>query len=148
MHYESLVSSATLDEQLSRLVRFLLKQILLRSSYFVYVDLVKSERMLRKEAAWLTTIFTKHGALSVGVQRGHVLGFTEENGPLSYLDWAAGIVDAIDDPDRGYDSRNVCGLKINGRAAIPWGTPMCVLLGLVRHCLPFIHSHLPSTGPA
>lgn len=91
-----------MDEQLSRLVRYLLKQILLRSSSFVYVDLVKSGRILRKKAAWLTTIFTKPGALSVGVQRGHVLSFTEENGPLSY-DLAAGMVEAIDDPDRGYD---------------------------------------------
>ncbi|XRM40605.1 hypothetical protein ABZX51_003914 [Aspergillus tubingensis] len=143
-----LLSSATLDEQLSRHVPFSLKKVLLRSASFVYDDLVRTERILRKEAAWLTTIFVKPGALSVDVQRGHALSFTEENGPLSYLDLAAGMVEAVDDVDSRYDMRNVCVVNTNGRAKFPWGTPMCILMGLLRHYFPFLHPYLPSTGPA
>ncbi|BCS01650.1 oxidoreductase tpcG [Aspergillus luchuensis] len=143
-----LLSSASLDEHLSRHVPVLLKKVLLRSASFVYEDLVQTERILRKEAAWLTTIFVKPGALSVDIQRGHALSFTEENGPLSYLDLAAGMVEAVDDPDGRYDMRNVCVVNTNGRAKFPWGTPMCILMGLLRHYFPFLHPFLPSTGPA
>lgn len=143
-----LLSSATLDEQLSRHVPVQLKKVLLRSASFVYDDLLNTERILRKESAWLTTIFVKPGALSVDVQRGHALSFTEENGPLSYLDLAAGMVEAVDDPDGRYDMRNVSVVNTNGKAKFPWGTPMCILMGLVRHYFPFLHPYLPSTGPA
>ncbi|OJI91532.1 hypothetical protein ASPTUDRAFT_187285 [Aspergillus tubingensis CBS 134.48] len=143
-----LLSSASLDEYLSRHVPVLLKKVLLRSASFVYDDLVRTEHILRKEAAWLTTIFVKPGALSVDVQRGHALSFTEENGPLSYLDLAAGMVEAVDNPDGRYDMRNVSVVNTNGKAKFPWGTPMCILMGLLRHYFPFLHPYLPSTGPA
>jgi uncharacterized protein YbjT (DUF2867 family) len=142
-----LLSSATIDDHFSRHVPFLLRQVLLRSASFVYNDLIETERILRAEAAWLTTIYIKPGALSVDAQRGHALSLTEENSPLSYLDLAAGMIEAVDDPDGHYDMRNVSVVNTNGRAKFPWGTPMCILTGLVRHFFPFMHPYLPSTGP-
>ncbi|KAF7174535.1 hypothetical protein CNMCM5623_007705 [Aspergillus felis] len=142
-----LLSSATIDDHFSRHVPFLLRQVLLRSASFVYNDLMATERILRTEAAWLTTIYVKPGALSVDAQRGHALSLTEENSPLSYLDLAAGMIEAVDDPDGRYDMRNVSVVNTNGRARFPWGTPMCILTGLVRHFFPFMHPYLPSTGP-
>jgi hypothetical protein len=89
----------------------------------------------------------KPGALSVDKQRGHALSLTEEGSPLSYLDLAAAMVEAVDDPDGRYDMQNVSVVNTNGRAKFPTGTPMCILMGLISHFFPFLHDYLPSTGP-
>nr|UYO77211.1 NAD-dependent epimerase/dehydratase [Trichoderma crystalligenum] len=143
-----LLSSATIDDHFSRHVPFLLRQILLYSASFVYQDLIKTESIIRAEAEWLTAIYVKPGALSVDVQRGHALSLTDEDSPLSYLDLAAAMIEAVDDPDGRYDMRSVSVVNTNGRARFPSGTPMCILTGLVRHFLPFLHPYLPSTGPS
>jgi putative NADH-flavin reductase len=142
-----LLSSATIDDHFSRHVPFVLRQILRRSASYVYNDLLETERLLRAESHWLTTIYMKPGALSVDKQRGHALSLTEEGSPLSYLDLAAAMVEAVDDPDGRYDMQNVSVVNTNGRAKFPTGTPMCILMGLISHFFPFLHDYLPSTGP-
>nr|UYO77181.1 NAD-dependent epimerase/dehydratase protein [Trichoderma calamagrostidis] len=142
-----LLSSATIDDHFSRNIPFLLRHVLFYSASFVYGDLIRTERILRAEAAWLTTIYIKPGALSVDVQRGHALSLTDEDSPLSYLDLAAAMIEAVDDPNGRYDMRSISVVNTNGRAKFPSGTPMCILTGLVRHFLPFLHAYLPSTGP-
>ena len=142
-----LLSSATIDDHFSRHIPFLLRQILLRSASHVYNDLKEAEKLLRAQQSWLTTIFIKPGALSVDKQRGHALSLAEEDSPLSYLDLAAAMVEAVDDREGRYDLRNVSVVNTNGRAKFPAGTPMCILMGLVRHFFPGLHPYLPSTGP-
>ncbi|KAK0735112.1 putative NAD-dependent epimerase/dehydratase [Lasiosphaeria miniovina] len=143
-----LLSSATIDDHFSRHVPWLLRLVLLRSASHVYADLVETERMLRAEAGWLTAIYAKPGALSVDVQRGHALSLTDEDSPLSYLDLAAAMIEAVDDDTGAYDGQNVSVVNTNGRAKFPTGTPMCILMGLMRHYLPFLHPYLPAnTGP-
>lgn len=143
-----LLSSATLDDQLSRHVPSWLRSLLLLAISNVYNDLRETEKLLRAQQDWLSTIFIKPGALSVDKQRGHALSLTEEDGPLSYLDLAAAMIEAVDDPDGRYDMRNVGVVNTNGRAKFPAGTPMCILTGLIRHFFPFLHPYLPSTGPS
>ncbi|KAI9681080.1 MAG: hypothetical protein M1822_007154 [Bathelium mastoideum] len=142
-----LLSSATIDDQLSRKTPYLLRQILLRSASNVYNDLRETEKLLRAEENWLTTIYIKPGALSVDQQRGHALSLTEEESPLSYLDLAAAMLEAVDDQEGRYDMRNVGVINTNGKAKFPAGTPMCILVGLLSHFFPFVHPYLPSTGP-
>ncbi|KAG9229991.1 putative NAD-dependent epimerase/dehydratase [Amylocarpus encephaloides] len=142
-----LLSSATIDDHFSQHLPWLLRQILLRSASHVYNDLREAERLLRAQEDWLTTIYIKPGALSVDQQRGHALSFTEEGSPLSYMDLAAAMAEAADDEDGRYDLRNVSVVNTNGRAKFPTGTPLCILTGLLRHFLPFLHPYLPTTGP-
>ena len=142
-----LLSSATIDAQLSQNIPYLLRQILLFSASHVYNDLSKTERILRAQEPRFITIYIKPGALSVDRQRGHALSLTEEDGPLSYLDLAAGMVEAVDDEEGRYDMLNVSIVNANGKAKFPAGTPMCILTGLLRHFFPFLHPYLPSTGP-
>jgi putative NADH-flavin reductase len=143
-----LLSSATIDDHFSRHVPYLLRLILLRSASHVYQDIISAERLLRAQEDWLTTIYVKPGALSVDIQRGHALSLTDEDSPLSYLDLAAAMIEAVDDEQGLYDGRNVSVVNTNGRAKFPTGTPMCILMGLLRHFFPFLHSYLPSnTGP-
>lgn len=143
-----LLSSGTIDKQFSRHVPFLLQPILLRSASHVYHDLIETENMLRAHEDWLTTIYIKPGALSVDIQRGHALSFTDQDSPVSYLDLAAAMIEAAEDEGGRYDNRNVSVVNTNGAAKFPAGTPMCILMGLLRHFFPFLHPYLPmNTGP-
>lgn len=143
-----LLSSATIDDHFSRHVPYLLRLILLRSASHVYNDLIETEKLLRAQEDWLTTIFVKPGALSVDIQRGHALSLTDEESPLSYLDLAAAMIEAADDESGSYDMKDVSVINTNGKAKFPTGTPMCIFMGLLRHFFPFLHPYLPlNTGP-
>lgn len=143
-----LLSSGTIDPNLSLKVPYLIRQILLRSASHVYRDLIETEKLLRAEEDWLTTIYIKPGALSVDTQRGHALSLTEEDdGAVSYLDLAAGMIEAVDDEYGLYNLKNVSVINTKGTAKFPAGTPMCILMGLLRHYFPFLHMYLPNTGP-
>lgn len=143
-----LLSSATIDDHFSRHLPYLLRQILIRSASNVYKDLLLTEKILRAEEEWLTTIYIKPGALSVDIQRGHALSFTDEDSPLSYLDLAAAMIEAVDDELGRYDLKNVSVVNTSGAARFPTGTPLCILMGLLRHFFPFLHPYLPvNTGP-
>jgi hypothetical protein len=142
-----LLSSNTLDDQLSQHTPPVVRQILLRSASHVYNDLRKTEIFLRAQQDWVSTIFIKPGGLSVDQQRGHFLSLTEEKSPLSYLDLAAGMIEAANDPDSRWDMKNVGVGWTDQEAAWPRGAFMCIAMGLVRHYLPFLHPYLPATGP-
>lgn len=142
-----LLSSATIDDQLSRNTPALLRHVLLMSASHVYRDLREAERHLRAQQGWVTTVFVKPGALSVDRQRGHALSLTDEESPVSYLDLAAAMIEAADDVEGRYDGRNVGVVNTGGRARFPAGTPMCIVMGLLRHWFPFLHPYLPLTGP-
>ncbi|KAF7585478.1 hypothetical protein BBP40_010816 [Aspergillus hancockii] len=142
-----LLSSACLDDQLSRDTPRLVRWILLRSASQVYHDLRQAEELLRQQHEWLSTIFIKPGGLSLDVAHGHALSLTEEQSPLSYADLAAAMIEAVEEPDGRWDMRNVGVVSVNGRAKFPAGAPLCIAMGFVRHYLPFLHPYLPSTGP-
>jgi hypothetical protein len=142
-----LLSSNTLDDQLSQHTPPLVRQILLRSASHVYEDLRQAETFLRAQEIWVKTVFIKPGGLSVDVQRGHALSLTEEKSPLSYLDLAAGMIEAADDQEGKWEMQNVGVLYTNGEASFPRGALMCIFMGLVRHYFPFLHPYLPATGP-
>ncbi|KAK2594647.1 hypothetical protein QQS21_007623 [Conoideocrella luteorostrata] len=143
-----LLSSSTIDDHLSSHAPALLRWILLSSASHVYSDLVKTEKLLRAEEEWLTTIYMKPGALSVDTQRGHILSLDEQESPVSYLDLAAAMIEAVNDENGNYDLKNISVLNANGKAKFPAGTPLCILVGLLRHFFPFLHHYLPlNTGP-
>lgn len=142
-----LLSSVTIDDHLSRKTPSLLRSILLRSASNVYNDLRETEKLLRAQEDWITTIFVKPGALSVDEQRGHALSLTKADSPVSYLDLAAAMIEAADDDDGRYDLKSVGVVNTNGKASFPKGTPLCILMGLISHYFPFLYPYLPSTGP-
>ena len=143
-----LLSSSTVDAKLSQEVPPLLLKVLHYSASNVYYDLVEAEKYLRAQESWLTTIYIKPGALSVDAQRGHGLSLDQaDHRPLSYLDLAAGMIDAAEDEDGRYDRQNVGVVNLKTGAKFPAGTPLCIASGLLRHFFPFMHSYLPTTGP-
>ena len=145
-----LLSSATIDDYLARDMPGWFRPIMLAAASHVYADLRKAEAFLRSHDSWVSTIFIKPAGLSPDVSRGHRLTLDEEESFVSYLDLSAGMIEAADDAEGRYDGRNVAvvNAKRGKGARFPKGTPMCILMGLVRHFLPWLHPYLPSTGPA
>ena len=141
-----LLSSATVDDHLSRHMGFF-RHIMLRAASNVYEDLRRAERYLRTQEDWLKTIYIKPGGLSVDIQRGHRLTLDEEETFISYQDLAAGMLEAVNDPTDRWDFLNVGVVNSNRKAKFARGTPMCIILGLIRYYLPFMHPYLPPSGP-
>ncbi|KAK3720355.1 hypothetical protein LTR37_003766 [Vermiconidia calcicola] len=144
-----LLSSGTVDERFSRNMPSLLLWVLLRSEYHVYQDLIETQKLLRAEEGWLPSIYVKPAMLSIDAQRGHALSLTDQDdSPLSYLDLAAAMIEAADDEQERYVGKDVSVLNTNGKAHFPAGTPMCILVGLLLYCFPWLYPYLPTnTGP-
>ena len=145
-----LLSSATIDDHLSRDMPSWFRPIMLTAASHVYTDLRRTEEFLRSHESWVSTIFIKPAGLSPDISRGHRLTLDEEESFISYLDLSAGMIEAADDDVGRYDGRNVCVVnqKRGVGAKFPSGTPMCILMGLARHFCPWLHPYLPSTGPS
>jgi NAD(P)H-binding len=145
-----LLSSATIDDHLARHMPGWFRPIMLAAASYVYEDLRVTEKYLRSQSDWVSTIFIKPAGLSVDISRGHSLTLDEEESFISYLDLSAGMIDAAQDEEGRFDGKNVGVVnKTRGVGAkFPSGTPMCIVMGLLRHFFPFLHPYLPSTGPS
>ena len=67
---------------------------------------------------------------------------------LHVQDLAAAMIEAVDDEQGTYDGEDVSVVNTMGEAKFPPGTPTCVVVGLLCHCFPWLHPHLPAnTGP-
>nr|A0A411PQN7.1 RecName: Full=Oxidoreductase AgnL4; AltName: Full=Agnestins biosynthesis cluster protein L4 [Paecilomyces divaricatus]QBG38884.1 oxidoreductase [Paecilomyces divaricatus] len=142
-----LLSSGTIDDHLSRHMPSFFRRILRAAASHVYEDLRRTEAFLRAQPDGVSTIFIKPGGLSIDVQRGHALNLDRDESFVSYLDLAAAMIEAADDPDDRFDGKNVSVANTNGAARFPMGTPLCILTGLARHSFPWLHRYLPATGP-
>lgn len=143
-----LLSSATIDSYLSRDMPSWFKPIMLAAASHVYDDLRETEKYLRAQEDWVSSIFMKPAGLSVDIQRGHKIDMDHEESFISYLDLAAAMIEAADNREGVYDMKNVGVVNKNGSAKFPPGTPMCIVIGLLRHFFPYLHRYLPSTGPS
>ncbi|EFX00935.1 NAD-dependent epimerase [Grosmannia clavigera kw1407] len=109
-----LLSSSTLDDHLSRYMGTFFRYILSRSAFHVYEDLRLGEMILRQQEHWITAIYMKPGGISVDVQRGHELSLDQDQTFISYLDVAAGMIEACDDPNGHWDLKNVSVRNVAG----------------------------------
>lgn len=121
-----LLSSATIDEPLSRDMPSWTRCVLLASASRVYEDLRRTEAMLRLHADWLFVVFVK----PADAARGHRLILDEEESSLGDMDLVAGMIAAVGDEKGQYRGRNVGVVNKTSRvgAKFPRGTPLCVLM--------------------
>lgn len=138
-----MLSSVTEDPHMCRNVPPLVLWFIKRAESNVYADLSRAREFLCTKEDWLTSIFVMPGAISPDEQRGHALTFDGEDKPISYLDLAAGMIEAADDPTGRYDMRNVGVANTNGSAAFTFEAVVNLTTGFVRHYLPFLHPYLP-----
>jgi len=140
------LSSSSLEDRLCRNLPSIGHWIVVRANSNVYEDLRVQERMLRAEEEWLSSIFMKPGGLVVDKQRGYKLDLELQDTFVSYLDLAAAMIEAADEPDNRYDMKDITVQNINGSAKFPlWLPPLCVC-GLLRHFFPWLHPFLPLLG--
>ena len=140
------LSSSSLEPRLCQKTPAWFHWIILRANSNVYEDLRQQERMLRAEQDWLTSIFIKPGGLVCDQRRGHRLDFDEQQTFVSYLDLAAGMVEAAEDPDNRYDMKDVSVNNIGGSAKFPPMLPLLFIVGILRHFFPWLHPYLPLLG--
>ncbi|KAK5633965.1 hypothetical protein RRF57_009679 [Xylaria bambusicola] len=142
----AVLSSASLEPSLCGNFPSVMHWIVTHCNSHVYADLRVQERLLRDEEDWLTSIFIKPGGLSKDIQRGHCLNLQEQETFVSYLDLAAAMIEAANDPDGRYDMRDVSVNNLTGSAKFPKSLPLLAFCGLLRHYFPWLHPYLPLLG--
>lgn len=140
------LSSASLEPKLCRNLSGLFVWVIVRTNSNVYADLRVQENLLRAQQDWLSTVFIKPGGLVLDKQRGHKLSLDEQETVISYLDLAAAMVEAAEDPENRYDMKDVSVQNTAGSAKTPQLLPLLMVVGLLRHFFPFLHPYLPLLG--
>lgn len=130
------LNSASTEPILSRTIPHFAHAMLYRAMYNVYKDLENAERFLRQYSDWLNIVYFKPAAISHDVQGGHVLSLEESASPVSFLDVAAGMIEAADEGEK-YAGKAVSVLPKSGKAKIPWEAPLALLKGLVLYYFPW-----------
>lgn len=140
------LSSSSLEEKLCGNLPGWFHWIIVRANSNVYEDLRVQERMLRAEQDWLSSIFIKPGGITVDKQRGHKLDLEVQETFVSYLDLAAAMIEAADEPNNRYDMKDVTVHNTGGSARMSPMLPLLVLVGMLRHFFPWLHPYLPLLG--
>ncbi|EMC93816.1 hypothetical protein BAUCODRAFT_36270 [Baudoinia panamericana UAMH 10762] len=132
------LSSASLDDHLCRNMPNWAHQLLLMMAHSIYEDLRRAETILRaEEANGVRTVFIKPGGLVHDTQKGHELNLDRQQTFLSFLDLAAGMVEAADAEDGKWDMRNVSVVPKTNDTRIEWRVPFFVMMGLWYYFLPW-----------
>lgn len=142
----TVLSSASLEPWMCTNLAGPMHWIVTHANSNVYADLRVQESLLRAEESWLTSIFVKPGGLVKDTRRGHKLNLKEQETFVSYLDLAAAMVEATDDPESRYDMQDVSVNNIGGSAKFPKKLPLLAFFGILRHYFPWLHPYLPMLG--
>lgn len=134
------LSAAPTSDHLTRDMPRLALGFLLRAESNIYNDLAVAEKYLREQQDWITTTFVKPGAISQDVQKGHKLSLDQVGQCVSFLDLAAGMVEAAD--SEGYDMRDVSVVSMGDSVKFPWINIYYVLTGIIFHYFPFMYRFL------
>lgn len=132
------LSSASTEHRLMSETPHFLLDILYTAFSNVYNDLKEAEKFLRSKD-WIAATFIKPGALSFDEQRGHALSLTQAKSPVSYLDLAAGMIEAAENEQ--YEGKAVA-VNATGNVAFPWDAPVNLVKGLVCHFLPALYPYV------
>lgn len=131
-----MLSSATTEPYLCRNMPPFAHTLLRTALSNIYTDLERAEEFLRSHADWANAVFIKPGAISHDVQGGHMLSTEKQASPVSFLDVAAGMVEAADAGDE-YVGKGVSVLPKSKQVKIPWEAPLALLTGLLVHFFPW-----------
>lgn len=140
------LSSASLEEKFCRELPRWFHWVIVRANSYVYEDLRVQERMLRAQQDWVSSVFIKPGGLVIDKQRGHKLDLVNQETFISYLDLAAAMVEAADDPDSRYEMQDVTVQNVAGSAKFPAKLPIMVISGVLSHFFPWLYPYLPQLG--
>lgn len=131
------MSSAVINDKLSRETPRVVRKLLYTSFSHVYADLEKAEKYYRLHRTWLTVTFIQPGGLVHDAPCGHTLSTEREHTFLSYADLAAGFIEAANFNDK-YDWKCVSVLP-TGKTRINWTSPISMMRGLLWAMMPWLY---------
>lgn len=138
-----MLNSASTEPHLCRNMPPFAHVVLYRAMWNIYRDLEAAEKFLRSHADWINVVYIKPGAISHDVQGGHELSTEEQASPVSFLDVAAGMVEAADSGEQ-YAGKAISVLPKKKDVKFPWEAPLALLKGLVLCYFPWTWRWLKS----
>ena len=136
------LSSATVDDHLSRHMPRFVHSMLLTAFSNVYNDLIEQEKYLRARKDWISCTFIKPGGLVHDQQRGHALSTESQQSFLSFLDLAAGMIEAADAEGDQWDMKNVSVVPTSNDRKVEWMVPIYMIRGILCHYFPSLYPYL------
>lgn len=131
------MSSAVINDKLSRETPGVVRKLLYTSFSHVYADLEKAEKYYQLHRTWLAVTFIQPGGLVHDAPCGHTLSTERDHTFLSYADLAAGFIEAANS-DNKYDWKCVSVLPA-GKARINWTSPITMMRGLLWTTMPWLY---------
>ena len=139
------LSSNSTEHRFVPNVPVILEAILYRAFSAIYDDLKVAENFLRSHHDLLSSSFVKPSALCFDSRKGHVLSMEMSEGPLSFMDLAAGMIEIADDENGLYEMQSVTVNPTAKDVAFPWQAPANIARGLLFHFLPWSYAMLGYT---
>lgn len=139
------LSAAPVDWKFLQHDAWFVRKLVTRANSNIYKDLAIAERYLRSQEDWLTAVFVLPGGLSFDEQYGHELSLTHsQDGCISFLDLAAGMIEAADEESGKWDMQNV-SVVLKGGQKIKFASyiPFALVMGILVHYFPFLYPYLP-----
>ncbi|KAK0279173.1 hypothetical protein LTR35_008908 [Friedmanniomyces endolithicus] len=138
-----ILSSASLSDHLMRDFPKLAHAAMLTAASYIYQDLRVAEKFLRAQEHWgVKSVFIKPGGLVHDDQKGHELSVDKQQTFLSFLDLAAGMVEAAQAEDGRWDMKDVSVVPTAKDVKIEWRVPYFVLQGFLMHFFPWLWKYL------
>lgn len=130
------LTSASINPYLCRDLPKPAHWLLLTALSYTYEDLRYAEDYLRLHQSWLDVTFIQPGGLVQDIQRGHALSLERQQTFLSYLDLAAGMIEAATVDGDQYRGKGVSVIPAQAGTKIEWRVPFYMAKGLLAHYLP------------
>ncbi|KAK1067298.1 hypothetical protein LTR74_006502 [Friedmanniomyces endolithicus] len=138
-----ILSSASLSDHLMRNFPKLAHAAMLTAASYIYQDLREAETFLRAQEYWgVKSVFIKPGGLVHDAQKGHELSLDRQQTFLSFLDLAAGMVEAAQAEDGKWDLKDVSVVPTAKDVKIEWRVPYFVLQGFLMHFFPWLWKYI------
>lgn len=132
------LTSASINPHLCRDLPKPAHWLLLTALSYTYEDLRYAEDYLRLHKSWLNVTFIQPGGLVQDTQRGHALNLDRQQTFLSYMDLAAGMIEAATVDGDQYKWKGVSVVPTKDGTKIEWRVPFYMAQGLLAHYLPSV----------
>lgn len=144
------LSSASVNEHLSRAMPSFVHGLILRAAGHIYADLRKAEAYYRAHDELAKVVFVQPGGLVHDSPKRHVLSTENAETPLSFLDLAAGMIEIAEkvSEDGTYAWEGVAVNPAQKGTKFPLLVPVYLLMGLACWYVPVTYQIFQWVGLA
>ncbi|KAL8953832.1 MAG: hypothetical protein Q9222_000341 [Ikaeria aurantiellina] len=131
------LSSASINEKFCEPVPAFAHWLLLTAFSYIYTDLAHAQDYLKLHKEWLNVVLIQPGGLVEDKQHGHSLSTEKQQTFLSYVDLAAGMIEAAEEDVYLWQAVSV--LPATNDTKMEWKMPGRVVKGLTFHFAPWMY---------